>query len=441
MGSTNTLAHAPAVAGSSERAKNRRVVAASMTGTLIEFYDFQIYTVAAALVFPHILFPALGSTAATLASVATFGVAFVARPFGSILFGHFGDRLGRKKSLIITLMMMGIATVLVGAIPTADRIGVAAPIIVIVLRIVQGIAAGGEWAGANLFVGEHAPRGRRGLWAMVPQLGATAGFTLMSLTFMVTNLAMDTESFLAWGWRVPFLASAILVVIGLWIRISVEETPVFKAGASRTGVARFPFVEAVKGQPREILLAAGAATTNFLLFVLWSLIITEYAVNTMHISRTVVLGTNVCFGIGIAVAIVIGGKLSDRVGRRPVLIWSAAAAAAWMVVIFPLMNSSDSLVVYVLALIITATLCGLSYGPLGAFVLELFKTRYRYTASGIAYNLAAMIAGTTVPLVGTAVMDWLGPSALGVLLSALLAIAALCAFLCRETRDTDLNSV
>jgi MFS family permease len=321
----------------------RRVAVASCVGTTIEFYDFFIYGTAAALVFPKVFFPALGPAAGTVASFATFAVAFAARPLGAIMFGHYGDRIGRKRTLISTLLLMGIATVLIGLLPGAATIGVAAPIILVVLRFAQGFAVGGEWAGATLLTAEYAPAAKRGLYGVFPQLGPAIAFGLSSATFLVTGLVMgDTdEAFLSYGWRIPFLLSILLVGVGLYVRLSIEETPAFRAAQAAAPLdrpKRVPFLEAMRSQPREVLLSAGALTMLFAFFYMGTAYLTSYGTNPegAALPRPVVLaigvGAAVVFGITIAVA----GVLSDRFGRRNVIMVSTAAGAVWALVLFPL---------------------------------------------------------------------------------------------------------
>jgi MFS family permease len=262
----------------------RRVAIASCVGTTIEFYDFFIYGTAAALVFPTVFFPALGPAAGTVASFATFAVAFFARPVGAVIFGHYGDRIGRKRTLISTLLLMGIATVLIGLLPGADTIGVAAPIILVTLRFAQGFAVGGEWAGATLLTAEYAPAGKRGRYGMYPQLGPAIAFGLSSGTFLITGLAMgDSDgAFLAYGWRIPFLLSILLVGVGLYMRLQIEETPAFKAtqaSAPTDAPRRLPFLEVLRSQPLQVLLAGGALTMQFAFFYMGTAYLTSYATN------------------------------------------------------------------------------------------------------------------------------------------------------------------
>ncbi len=254
-----------------------RIAIASFSGTTIEFYDFFIYGTAAALVFAPVFFPALGAAAGTVAAFATFGVAFFFRPLGSILFGHFGDRLGRKRTLVATLLLMGLSTFAIGLLPSAETIGVLAPIVLVVLRALQGLAVGGEWAGAALLTTEYAPAHKRGLYSMFPQLGPGIALALSSLTFLVTTLTLSPEAFREWGWRIPFLISILLVAVGLYIRLKIDETPVFRQVESRNEQVRLPFVTALRHQWREVLLAGGTLTMIFAFFYIGSVYLTSYA--------------------------------------------------------------------------------------------------------------------------------------------------------------------
>lgn len=419
--------------------KRNRVLFASLMGSLIEFYDFQIYATAAALVFPHVLYPSLGTTAAIVLSTLTFGVAFVARPLGSIVFGHLGDRLGRKRTLILSLLLMGGATFLVGLTPSAETIGMAAPIIVILLRVVQGVAAGGEWAGANVFAGEHAPTATRGFWAGFPQVGGALPFILVNLIFLLTSVAMPREEFLSWGWRVPFLFAGVLVLIGLWIRVSVDETPVFTQqikGAASPG--RVPVFDLFRQQGRELSLAVGAACTNSVLSYLWTVTLTARAVTELGFSQNQVLAVNIGGGVVNSAMVLFSAWLCDRVGRRRVIWVAQLAAAAWMILLFPVLGNIGSLWVYALVILVHTSLVGAVYGPLGAFLPELFRTRYRYTGAGVAYSLATIVGGTIVPLASPLILASWGPTALGFFIGLLCAGAAACTLALRETRNSEL---
>ncbi|HUQ17469.1 MAG TPA: MFS transporter, partial [Candidatus Saccharimonadales bacterium] len=307
----------------------RRVAAASMVGTTVEFYDFFIFGTAAALVFRQSFFPELGDGAGTAASFATFGVAFAARPLGAMLFGHFGDRIGRKATLVASLLTMGIATFLVGCLPTAATIGVAAPILLILLRVVQGIAVGGEWAGAVLLTGENAPAKKRGTYAMFPQLGPAIAFALTCATYLTTAKTMSAESFQDWGWRIPFLSSAIMVAIGLYVRLKIEETAAFRTVEASQHKTRVPLFEVAKAQPVEVLLAAGSITAIFAFFHTGATYLTSYGTRELKLVRTDVLTIGIFAGLLFGVAIMVGAVFSDRIGRRPIVLGSAIAMVVW----------------------------------------------------------------------------------------------------------------
>lgn len=418
--------------------RKRRVAIASFSGTLIELYDFNIYGTASALVFPHILFPALGTAAATVASFATLSVAFVARPIGSVLFGHFGDRLGRKKTLIATLLGMGISTVLIGALPTAAQIGIWAPILAVVLRIMQGLAAGGEWAGAALLATEHAPQAKRGFWGMFPQVGAAISVIIVNGTFLLTGWGMSNAAFLSWGWRIPFLASAVLIGVGLYVRLNISETPVFTSEVRRSGGSRQPFLETFQRQPRETLLAAGSGLTSFSIFYLSGTYLTNYATTTLGFTRTFVLTVGACGGVILTLGIICSALLSDRFGRRALIGWTNLLAVPWTLAMFPILGTGSP-AMFVTVMLVTMFVLGLPYGPLGAFLPELFQTRYRYTAAGIAFSLSAAVGGAIPPLVAAAITQKFGASGVGLLLAALCLIATVCTFTLRETRHLELD--
>jgi MFS family permease len=411
-----------------------------MVGNLIEAYDFVIYGLAAGLVFGNVFFPALGSAAGTVASLATYGVAFLARPFGSVIFGHFGDRLGRKKTLIVTLLIMGFATMAIGLIPPASAIGILAPIILILLRVIQGLAVGGEWAGAVLFVAESVPASKRGFFAIFPQLGGTLPLPLASLTFLLVGLSMSDESFQSWGWRIPFVASALLVGVGLWIRLKVEETPVFKKQHVTTGEAKVPFIEAFKSQPRVILVAAGVTLTTFAFVSGASTYLNSYGTTTLQLSRNSVLLAGVAGGVLYSIGVVVGCLLSDRIGRRRVIGGAHIAGIIWALALFPILNLA-TVGTFLLAICVTFTIAGVVFGPVGAFLPELFHTRFRYTATGFSYNLSAVIGGGIAPILGPIIISAYGSFAYGIFLAILCLIAALCTFSLRETRNTDLTKV
>lgn len=416
----------------------RRIAIASGTGTTIEFYDFLIYGTAAALVFGDIFFPALGPAAATVAAFATLGVAFVARPFGSILFGHFGDRIGRKGTLVTTLLVMGIATVLIGLMPTAEQIGVAAPILVVILRVIQGLAVGGEWAGATLLAAENAPKAKRGFYAMFPQFGPAIAFSLASATFLATALLMSEEDFASYGWRIPFIASALLVAVGLYVRLKIDETPVFKGEVAKSGTSAVPFGEAFRTQPREILLGSGVMVMVFAFFYMAVSYLTSYGTATLGLPRTTVLAIGILGGVVFAVAVGIGAAYSDRVGRRRTITIANVVAVGWALVLFPILDIGTPFT-FAIGVCVTLFIAGIAYGPVGAFLPELYNTRYRYTAAGLAYNVAGIIGGAIPPLIAAAIAAAFGGYAFGVFLALLCLISVACTLGLRETRDDEMS--
>jgi MFS family permease len=417
----------------------KRIGAAGFTGTLIEFYDLQIYTTAAALVFAHVFFPQLGTAAGTVAAFGTIGVVFVARPVGSILLGHFGDKLGRKKTLVLTLLMMGLSTVGVGLLPTSQQIGVFAPIALIVLRIIQGIAAGGEFAGAALLVAENAPPGKRGAWSALPNLGGAASNTVAGLTMLLTTLTMSSETFRAWGWRIPFLFSGVLLVVGLWIRMKMGETPVFAKQVSEHGTSRVPILDAFSSQPRDLLLGCMVEVPAFSMLYLVVTFVLNYGVNTLRLSYTEVLLVTVTSGIITFIGIVISSQLSDRIGRKPVLLIANGLAVAWALVLFPILYSG-TLAGYTAAVLVTVLIAGFIFGPVGAFMSELFPTRYRYTAVGVCYNASGIIGGALPPLVAAPIIAAYGTYAFGAVLSGVCLVSFLCCIALKETRLRKLDA-
>ncbi|MDV8002823.1 MFS transporter [Rhodococcus sp. IEGM 1408] len=414
----------------------RRVALASCTGTTIEFYDFFIYGTAAALVFPTVFFPALGTAAGTVASFATFAVAFIARPLGAAIFGHFGDRIGRKNTLITTLLLMGVATVAIGFVPPAATIGVAAPIILVLLRIAQGLAVGGEWAGATLLATEYAPAHKRGMYALFPQLGPSIAFALSSGTFLIVNVFVGetSQAFLDYGWRIPFIASALLVFIGLYVRLKVEETPMFarQAAAPRaSGVG--PLIGVFKNQPRELFLAAGALSMMFAFFYIGTAYLTAYGTATVGLSRGTVLSLGVLAAFVFCAVTALAATYSDRFGRRTMVIGSCLVAIPGGLVLFPLLDTGSA-TAFFLGLTMTLAIMGISYGPAGALLPEMFKTEYRYTGAGMAYAIAGVLGGGIAPMLAAQLKENFGGGAIGWLLAGYGVFSLLCVLALPETR-------
>jgi metabolite-proton symporter len=422
----------------------RRVAFASCAGTTIEWYDFYIYGTAAALVFPKVFFPALGPAAGTVASFGTFAVAFFARPVGAVLFGHYGDRIGRKRTLIATLLLMGFATVLIGLLPGAATIGAAAPIALVLLRFVQGFAVGGEWAGATLLAAEYAPKEKRGLYGVFPQLGAPIAFGLSSATFLLTGLVLgdSDEAFLEYGWRIPFLASMLLIAVGFYVRTSIAETPAFRAAqadAPADRPRRLPFVEVLRSQPREVLLSAGSLVSLFAFFYMGTSYLISYGTSAdgAGLSRPVILGINVGTAVVFGLATALAGAVSDRYGRRTVIVASCAIGIAWGLVLFPLVATGTALA-FAVGVSVTLTVVGVCYGPVGSFLPELFAPEHRYTGAGLAYNIAGILGGALPPLIAPALAASFGGIGIGIMLSTLAVLSLACTLRLRETRGVPL---
>ncbi|GAA2903558.1 MFS transporter [Streptomyces mexicanus] len=414
-----------------------RIAVASFIGTAIEFYDFYIYGTAAALVLNGAFFPQLSPVNATLASFSTYAVAFVARPLGSMIFGHFGDRVGRKSVLVASLLLMGLSTVAVGLLPDYDTWGVWAPVTLVVLRFLQGIGLGGEWGGAALLAVEHAPAKRRGLYAAFPQLGPSVGFFAATGIFLILSDSLDDASFASWGWRVPFLASLILVVVGLFVRLKISETPVFADVMARNEASRAPFVQVLRRHPKELLLGAGGMTAAYGLFYTATTYCLSYATGPLGIGRTTMLVVSLCAVLFLALGTWLSATRSDTGGRRKLVLLGAAAAVVWGFVLFPLMDTGTSVLV-TLALGGALFCMGLIYGPMGAYLPELFHTTVRYSGASIAYNLGGVLGGAVTPLVATRLQSSFGSATVGWYLSALGAISLCCVLLLPETRDRSL---
>ncbi|MET7640779.1 MFS transporter [Streptomyces sp. NPDC005438] len=419
----------------------RRVVTAGFLGTTIEYYDFFIYGTAAALVFPKVFFPTLGDAASVAASFATFGVAFVARPLGGLLFGHIGDRRGRKTTLVMTLLIMGLSTALIGLLPSGDSIGTLAPLLLVALRFLQGLAVGGEWSSAALFVGEYAPREKRGLYALSPTLGTSAGILLATVAFLLAGGTLSNDQFLSWGWRLPFLFSVVLVAVGMWVRLRVSDTPVFRAAAERSrdeAARRAPLVQLLRHQGRETVLASGTVLMWISFFYIGSVYMTNYGTETLGFSRNTMLTVNaLAIGANI-IGSVAGAWLSDLWGRRTVMIATALVAVPLAYVLFALADTGE---LVPLALGISAVLfcVGAASGTTTAFLPEIFHTSYRSTATGVSYNLGSLLAGAVPPIVAAPLLAAYGSAVVASMLALLAALSALSALLLGETRGRSLH--
>jgi MFS family permease len=429
------------VIGGTDAPSTRQVALASMVGTTIEYYDYAIFGTAAALVFGHVFYPQLGGATGALAALASLAVAFVFRPVGSVLFGHFGDRLGRKSTLIITLLLMGISTVGVGLLPSAATIGVAAPILLVLLRALQGMAVGGEWAGAALFAAESAPSHRRGRFASFPQLGPTLAFVLSCLTFLIIYSVAGKSSgaFLDWGWRVPFLLSGVLIAVGLWIRLRITETPVFAATARAQRRAVSPFAEVWRRQPRTMVLTIGLMTGMFACGSIGTVYLTSYGTSQLRLNETTVLLIDILAAVAAMLTTILGACWSDRIGRRRIILGASLGLLAWSLVMFPLMGTGSTFT-FGLGLVVFLALLGLAYGPIGAYLPETFATMHRYTGAGLAYNLGGVVGGGVALIIAPILAgSATGPPAIGIYLAVMTLASAACMLALPETKNASLT--
>ncbi|WP_432162988.1 MFS transporter [Streptomyces tendae] len=424
----------------------KRIVAASLIGTTIEWYDFFLYGSAAALVFNELFFPDSDPLVGTLLSFLTYAVGFAARPVGALVFGHYGDRLGRKKLLVLSLLMMGGATFAIGLLPTHATVGTAAPVLLTVLRLVQGFALGGEWGGAVLLVSEHGDARRRGFWASWPQTGAPAGQLLATGVLSLLTAVLSDAAFNSWGWRIPFLLSGVLVMVGLWIRLSVDESPVFKqalaqAESRKAKAEPLPLVAVVRYHWRDVLIAMGARMAENISYYVITAFILVYATSAADVSKQTALNAVLIASAVHFAVIPAWGALSDRIGRRPVYLLGAAGVGLWMFPFFMLIDSGDfgSLL---LAVTVGLVLHGAMYAPQAAFFSEMFATRMRYSGASIGAQFASVAAGAPAPLIATALLseyDSSTPISLYVIASVVLTLFAV--GVARETRHRDLAEV
>jgi metabolite-proton symporter len=427
---------------SEERTPFKRVVMSSMVGTTIEWYDFFLYGSAAALVFNRLFFPSYDPLTGTILAFATYALGFVARPVGGIVFGHYGDRIGRKKLLMLSLVLMGVATVLIGLLPTYAQIGVWAPVALILLRLVQGFAVGGEWGGAVLMVAEHGDAARRGFWASWPQASVAAGNLLAAGVLALMAGLQSEEDFLNWGWRVPFLLSAAMVLVGWYIRTRVSESRMFEeALAEAEAPPKLPAIDVFRERPRAVLLGAGIRWGENISYYILTVFSLTFLVDVASESRSLALNALL---IGAAVqffAIPAFALLSDRIGRRPVYAFGGLGLAAWSFAFFPLLAGGDNGGI-ILAIVVGLVLHGAMYGPQAAFITELFPTRIRYSGVSIAYQLTSILAGSLAPIIAL----WLYKtydSALPVAIyvGASCALSGLAALLARETKGVELADI
>jgi MFS transporter, MHS family, shikimate and dehydroshikimate transport protein len=419
----------------------RQVALASLIGTSIEWYDFFLYGTAAALIFNKLFFPNVSPTTGTLAAFATFGVGFFARPVGGLVFGHYGDKIGRKAMLVTTLLIMGIATFLVGLLPTYATIGVLAPILLVALRFLQGFGVGGEWGGAVLMAVEHAPRGRRGFFGSWPQMGVPIGLLLSTAVFDVVSSVLSEQQFSTWGWRVPFLLSIILVGVGLFIRLRILESPAF-ARVKETGTeARVPILDVLRTYPKNVLLAMGMRMADNGLFYIFTVFVLDYAVAELGLPKSTILS-----GVLIAAAIYVFttpfyGALSDKIGRRPLYMGGAGTSLLFAFPFFWLVDTKNTLLIWLALVVALPIFHAAMYGPQAAFFSELFGTRVRYSGASIGYQLASVFAGGLAPLIAAALLASQGgkPWLVALYMMALALISFVSVYLATETYRSEIS--
>jgi len=418
----------------------RRVIVASLIGTSLEWYDFFIYGTAAALVFNKLFFPSFEPLVGTLLAFTTYAVGFIARPLGGIVFGHYGDKLGRKNVLVVTLLLMGIATCLIGALPTYDTIGVWAPILLVSLRFLQGLGLGGEWGGAVLMTLESGDPNRRGLNASWPQVGVPIGLLLANGVLSLMGAVTTEAQFLSWGWRIPFLISALLVLVGLWIRLTIAESPLFREVEHTGTKAAAPILEVLRTYPKQVLLAVGARVGVDVAFYTFVLFITTYVATYLELPRSYALNAVLIAAAIQVVAIPFFGGLSDRLSRRAVYLAGAIGAAVWVFVFFALLDTGQFALIMIAA-VVALILHAAMYGPQAAFITEMFPTKVRYTGASMGYQLAGIVGGALAPIISVALLDRFDTSiAVSVYVVAMLLVTLTCVWLAPETSRIDLHA-
>jgi metabolite-proton symporter len=416
----------------------RQVAFASMIGTTVEWYDFFLYGTAAALVFNQLFFPQFSPIAGTMAAFGTYAVGFFARPVGGIVAGHYGDKIGRKAMLVLTLLIMGIATFLIGLLPTYQSIGIWAPILLLVLRLLQGFGIGGEWGGAVLMAVEHSPANRRGFYGSWPQIGVPAGLLSANLVFLLVNRSMSEEAWLAWGWRIPFLVSIVLIAVGMFIRLRISETPAFNRVRETHTEAGMPIVDVLRTYPKQILQAMGMRIAENGAFYVFSIFVLTYVTEALGLeSGGAQTGILIAAGIGL-LSLPFWGWLSDRVGRRPVYLFGAVFSLLFAFPFFWLMNTEATALIW-LAIVLSLVLGhDAMYGPQAAYFAELFGTRVRYSGASLGYQLASVLAGGLSPLIATALLAAYGYTAVAWYLAGMSLITIIAVITAAETFRGDI---
>ncbi|MHA3060903.1 MFS transporter [Acinetobacter sp. ANC 4636] len=432
--STSTTAEAQAVPVNSKT----RVLLASLVGTTIEFFDFYIYATAAVIIFPHLFFPSGDESVARIQSLATFAIAFIARPIGAALFGHLGDRIGRKATLVAALLTMGISTISIGLLPTYAQIGLVAPLLLAMCRLGQGLGLGGEWSGAVLLATENAPEGKRAWYGMFPQLGAPVGFILATGAFLLLSACMSNAEFMQWGWRIPFVSSAVLVFMGLYIRLKLQETPAFQKVLDKQKEVNIPVKDVFTKHFKSLCLGTVAAICTFVVFYLTTVFALQWGTTELGYTRNQFLELQLVATLCFAGTIPLSAVLAEKFGRKTTSILVCAIAAVFGIFFAPLLASGSLFAVFIF-LCIGLSIMGLTYGPIGTVLSEQFPISVRYTGSALTFNLAGILGASFAPLIATELAKNYGLATVGYYLSA-AAILSLLAFLfIRETKDVNVN--
>ena len=427
--------HSPTISAVPQGNSAARVLIASLAGTAIEFFDFYIYATAAVLVFPKLFFPQGDPTAATLQSLATFSLAFFARPFGSIFFGHFGDRIGRKTTLVAALLTMGLSTVLIGLLPTYTSIGLAAPALLALCRFGQGFGLGGEWGGAVLLATENAPPGKRDWYGMFPQLGAPIGFLFSGAIFLLLSKNLDAGSFLTWGWRVPFLASSVLVLVGLYVRLNITETPAFLESSARRSPVALPMIDLLRNHLRVVILGTFAAVATFVIFYILIVFSLSWGTTQLGYSRETFLIIQLAGVLFFALSIPCAAWISTRIGRRNMLLLATVAILIFGLLFGRLFSAGTPGVVA--TLVIGFLLMGVTYAPLGTFLSELFPVEVRYTGASISFNIAGILGASLTPYLATSLAMSHGLGSVGFYLAAMALISLIALLLSPANQITE----
>ncbi|MEY2648962.1 MAG: hypothetical protein RL282_1675 [Bacteroidota bacterium] len=414
--------------------KPRKLLMASMVGTMIEYFDFYIYSTAAVLVFPKLFFPMSSPTAATLESLATFALAFFARPLGAALFGHFGDRIGRKATLVAALLTMGPSTVAIGLLPGYASIGVAAPLLLAIFRFGQGLGLGGEWGGAVLLAAEYAPTKKKAWYGMFPQLGAPLGFLLSNGSFLILGKFLSNEDFLSWGWRIPFITSAILVFVGLYVRLNIEETPDFQKVIASKGQVKVPMFIVFRKHSKMLVLGSLASTTTFVVFYLMTVFTLSWGTSHLGYQRESFLLAQLIAILFLAIGIPISSKLADKIGTFQTLIMATILILLFGLT-FKSFFESGNLVLTTIFLSIGLLLMGFTYGPLGTALSEIFPTEVRYSGSSLSFTFAGILGASLAPYIATSLATAYGLEYVGYYLSGAAVISLIAFLLLKKVND------